>query len=270
MSNPITDPKLGGYITTITGIIFMLSLICAEQFKNINIENFNDIKNTLVGSNTPIAIEGFENDEEEQTETFDNVHGSVGDVGSPNLRNISGKSADQTFDFRLYKESLTAASPSLQQLNAISGQTVESKDNRSMSGDVEGLPYDSMNRFGSTYQTIDTSNQRANEVSSCSDNAPSFVSSSLLPKPSTTGQRSWNVNAPENVLASQNFLSASQQIGVNTILGSTRNSSYDIRSNIPNPISVVSPWMNTSILPDLERKPLDPGAPSDYSPFQGL
>ncbi len=97
-------------------------------------------------------------------------------------------------------------------------------------------------------------------------NAPNFVATSLLPKPAIPGQQAWEINAPNNILANQNFLSASQQIGVDTTLSSRRNQSYDIRNTIPNPINVVSPWNNTWIMPDLERRPLDCFIPTD----QGL
>ena len=90
-----------------------------------------------------------------------------------------------------------------------------------------------------------------------------FVATSLLPNPSIPGQPSWDINAPQNILANQNFLAATQQVGIDTVLGSSRNTSYDIRNNIVNPINVVSPWMNTSITPDLEKRPLDCFIPSN-------
>jgi hypothetical protein len=58
-------------------------------------------------------------------------------------------------------------------------------------------------------------------------------------------------------IAGKNFLSAGALIGVNTVGQSNRNANWDIRAAPPNPQMVVSPWMQTTISPDLERRPLD-------------
>lgn len=58
-------------------------------------------------------------------------------------------------------------------------------------------------------------------------------------------------------IAGKNFLSAGALIGVNTVGQSNRNANWDIRAAPPNPQVVVSPWLNTTISPDLSRRPLD-------------
>lgn len=58
-------------------------------------------------------------------------------------------------------------------------------------------------------------------------------------------------------IAGKNFLSAGALIGVNTVGQSNRNANYDIRAAPPNPQVVVSPWNQTSLGPDLQRRPLD-------------
>ena len=56
-----------------------------------------------------------------------------------------------------------------------------------------------------------------------------------------------------------NFLDAGYHIGINTVGQSLRNANKGLRSEPPNPQVSVSPWMNTTIGPDLERKPVDLG-----------
>jgi hypothetical protein len=56
-----------------------------------------------------------------------------------------------------------------------------------------------------------------------------------------------------------NFLNAGYLIGVDTIGSSLRNANLQIRSEPPNPQLVVSPWMNTTIEPDVFRQPLEIG-----------
>ena len=76
------------------------------------------------------------------------------------------------------------------------------------------------------------------------------------------GVPSWDV-VDTAALANQDFLAPTQQIGVDTVLSSLRNPSLDLRNSIPNPINVVSPWLNTTISPDLQRRPLDAYVPQD-------
>ena len=54
----------------------------------------------------------------------------------------------------------------------------------------------------------------------------------------------------------QNFLDAGAHIGLDTIGQSLRNANYQLRADPPNPQNNVSPWMNSTIQPDPERKSL--------------
>jgi hypothetical protein len=56
-----------------------------------------------------------------------------------------------------------------------------------------------------------------------------------------------------------NFLNAGYLIGVDTIGSTLRNANLQVRSEPPNPQLVVSPWMNTTIEPDVFRQPLEIG-----------
>ena len=58
-------------------------------------------------------------------------------------------------------------------------------------------------------------------------------------------------------IAGKNFLNAGALIGVNTVGQSLRNSSWDLRSEPPNPQVQVSPWMQSTIEPELQRRPLE-------------
>ena len=58
-------------------------------------------------------------------------------------------------------------------------------------------------------------------------------------------------------IAGKNFLNSGAQIGVNTIGQSNRNASWDLRAAPANPQLNVSPWMQSTIEPDLVRRPLE-------------
>ena len=167
----------------------------------------------------------------------------------------------QSAAYQLYQQAVNAATPNIGQLEKISnlpGGGYGYIDTPEAPGLVppagQGTFYDAA--------AVDFSNRRAEMISPCAQNAPTFVASSLLPKINLPGQPSWDVYDTA-ALANQNFLSATQQIGVSTVMGSLRNASRDLRNNIPNPINVVSPWLNSTIVPDLQRRPLDAYVPAD-------
>jgi hypothetical protein len=199
----------------------------------------------------------------------------AGPVGSvpQNQQNINlNTSGDQLLAYQMYQQAVNAATPTLDQLQSISGESQMQTGNDSpLKGGVASdyAPYNIIGSgpelYNSEFQAVNIGNERADGISACAQSAPTFVATSLLPKPSVPGQDSWDISAPQDILATQNFLSAIQQIGTDTVLSSNRNPSYDIRNNIPNPINVASPWNMTTITPDLEKKPLD-----CYIPQNGL
>ena len=81
-------------------------------------------------------------------------------------------------------------------------------------------------------------------------------STDLLPG-SATSTWAQVVPAGQGALTDQNFLTAGHHIGMNTVGNSLRNASHDLRSEIPCPQAQVSPWNQTTIGPDLMRRPLD-------------
>jgi hypothetical protein len=297
-NNPITDPKTGGYIATIIGTLFIISVMCADQYPKMK-NGFESLTNTfkppqnLIQAIPAVRVEAFGNDSSgtnatpnhqnsKVTENFYDNNSKANGVRSnakyavPNGQ-LPGRqqtvnlnsSGDQLLTYQIYQQAVNAATPTIEQLDSISGQSQQQTGPGAiaMGGGLSAdtAPYDILNGnlYDSEFQAVNFANERAQSISACAQNAPTFVATSLLPKPSIPGQQSWDINAPSNILANQNFLAATQQVGIDTVLGSSRNTSYDIRNTIPNPINVVSPWMNTSITPDLERRPLDTFIPAD-------
>lgn len=60
-------------------------------------------------------------------------------------------------------------------------------------------------------------------------------------------------------IAGKNFLNAGALVGVNTVGSSLRNASWDLRSEVPNPQVQVSPWSQSTISPDVMRRPMEIG-----------
>lgn len=78
--------------------------------------------------------------------------------------------------------------------------------------------------------------------------------SQLLPKP-TPDAADFDMWAPKNLQA-QNFLTATQWIGVNTQGSSLKNANYDLRADPIIPKKDVGPWMNSDIDPNVYQRPL--------------
>tara|TARA_Y100000389_G_scaffold29569_1_gene25170 strand:- start:23 stop:607 length:585 start_codon:yes stop_codon:yes gene_type:complete len=91
----------------------------------------------------------------------------------------------------------------------------------------------------------------------CLDSSGQFLASNLLPK-SNPKAGSWNEYAPQGPLKGQHLLLEPEKcIGADTISNHLRNASHDLRKEPMNPQKAVSPWINTTMGPDLNRRPLE-------------
>jgi hypothetical protein len=81
----------------------------------------------------------------------------------------------------------------------------------------------------------------------------------LLPKDMNSKWAQVNP-AGQGMLMDRNFLDAGHHVGINTVGQTLRNANYNLRSEIPNPQIKVSPWMQSTIDPDVGRKPLEIGS----------
>jgi hypothetical protein len=80
----------------------------------------------------------------------------------------------------------------------------------------------------------------------------------LLPEQANT---KWAESVPsgQGELGDQNFLTAGYHVGVNTVGQTLRNANRQIRSEPPNPQVKVSPWLQSTIETDTNRRPLEIG-----------
>ena len=81
----------------------------------------------------------------------------------------------------------------------------------------------------------------------------------LLPQDSNS---TWaqTVPAGQGSLGDQNFLNAGFHVGINTVGQSLRNANLQLRSEPANPQAKVSPWLQSTIEPDVNRKAMEIGA----------
>lgn len=155
--------------------------------------------------------------------------------------------------FGMFQAGTANSTPTAEQLNSISS--------------TNNLP--GPNSFtDNSFANANVNTGRAKNLSLCSQNfsmgtGNTSVASSLLPYPGKTylqGFEDCNESFT-NALGNQVMLSSSGQIGTDTV-GSLRNTNQSLRSEPPNPIMSVSPWLNSTIYPDLLRRPLEGCGPS--------
>jgi hypothetical protein len=79
----------------------------------------------------------------------------------------------------------------------------------------------------------------------------------LLPKDAANSKFAKVNPAGQGDVDGENYLTAGNKIGVNSVGTSLRNSNIGLRSEPPNPQIKVSPWMQTTIGPDLNRRALE-------------
>ncbi len=102
-------------------------------------------------------------------------------------------------------------------------------------------------------------------ISTATPGLPPSCSSGRITKPSELLPRDQNnewakLNPSGNAdLNNVNMLSSGFHAGIDTIGSTLRNANLQVRSEPPNPTTKVSPWMQTTIEPDLMRVPLEIG-----------
>ena len=80
----------------------------------------------------------------------------------------------------------------------------------------------------------------------------------LLPSDNSTLWAQVNPSG-EGSLKDRNFLQSGYHIGINTVGQTLRNANQQLRSEPPNPQVKVSPWLQSTIEPDVGRKPMEIG-----------
>ena len=121
--------------------------------------------------------------------------------------------------------------------------------------------------FGSIYASDPNGNESFSKVTAPQQSGPSptcfprdrLTADDLLPKDAANSKWAQLNPAGQGDVRDQNFLTAGYHVGVNTTGSSKRNGNLQLRSEPINPQLVVSPWMQSTIEPNLYQRPLEIG-----------
>ena len=105
-------------------------------------------------------------------------------------------------------------------------------------------------------QVADNTGTQMNQLPSECYPKDVLSSADLLPRDANS---LWAQVSPsgQGSLADQNFLTSGFHIGINTVGQTLRNANRQLRSEPLNPQVKVSPWQQTTIEPDINRRPLE-------------
>ena len=79
-----------------------------------------------------------------------------------------------------------------------------------------------------------------------------YNSNNYLPgKPNEKLEKGFQILENPTSVSNPNLIPVLRAMPVSSTLGSKRNSSWDLRGDVPNPKTVVAPWNNSSIYPDI-------------------
>jgi hypothetical protein len=127
-----------------------------------------------------------------------------------------------------------------------------------MQGDmeVEGSMVDSTGSGSMAAKSVDPALEQLRQAS-CFPKQQ-LTPDELLPKDNSSLWAQMNPNGSGS-LKDRNFLQSGFHIGINTVGQTLRNANLQIRSEPPNPQVAVSPWLNSTIEPDINRRPFEIG-----------
>jgi hypothetical protein len=146
---------------------------------------------------------------------------------------LAGKSAKDELD-KLYEESNVFVSDSDNRNNSNFKGMTETFDNNYASPDTNAFKNNAQTQQDKVMQLFDNKNYLPNQNKTDQNLSKGFQ---ILDNPTS-------VDNP-------NLIPVLRSIPVSSTLGSKRNSTYDIRAEPPNPKTVVAPFLNSSIMPDI-------------------
>ena len=161
-------------------------------------------------------------------------------------------------------EGISNTSPNIQ-LNELGNDTDSENENENES-DIDIIPPGKKIEEIVTFKTVPQKNDSDDETE---NNVPNKLPNECYPKDTVTPQdllpqdanSIWSQTVPsgQGSLGDQNFLNAGFHVGINTVGQSLRNSNLQLRSEPSNPQIKVSPWAQSTIEPDVNRRALEIG-----------
>jgi hypothetical protein len=162
-------------------------------------------------------------------------------------RKVSYKDSNYRYDFN---DEEKPDADSQDELNSLYNESLIFKNNEFNTNDnFHGFNETSANYGNANLKDFTTGKQTAKEKVMSLYNSDSYLpNNNLLDSKLTKG---FQILDNPVAVSNSNLIPVLKSIPVSSISGSTKNSTYDIRSEPPCPKTVVSPFLNSSIMPDI-------------------
>jgi hypothetical protein len=179
-----------------------------------------------------------------------NINGNANANGNDGFLNKDNEKFESMASFDPYAKASVINKPT----NGIQGN----EDNINTYASINGEGYNNK------YMGLEGFENQATQDPTTCIKKEKLTSKDLLPKDAQN--LVWSKINPSSQanIDDQNFLTAGYHIGVNTIGQSLRNANLQLRSEIPNPQVAVSPWLISTIEPDVRSTTLEIGSAPSY------
>ena len=257
----------------LVGVFAVAYLINSYSSEDFSTKLSNDSNNTIASNSNLHSIENFaDSDLSEDTEENKNTMESMESMES-------AKSTDST---ESAESAETFSDESIELKTPVNMDSKLKSKNSAPEGSYKSSTYKDGSREQKNNEDIDKFFNKTNEAtkqgylandeySGKDETDDKYASYNAGPKKMMTDEeifksenylaketnQSWFEVPPEPIsIKNRHLINISRPIGVNTIGNSLRNPSYDLRGSPPNPKFIVSPWMQSTIEPDLNIKGL--------------
>jgi hypothetical protein len=233
-------------------LVLLLLLSYNSKYKNAGVERF---ESSMPATLNPIgSIMSSFNDMKKQMETYSAKNDNKMTQSFTNMDNFAN--------------SIATNDPYT--IQSIYGDN--SKTNSPVTGIQNFINYDNIDGSGGDcdkqYYKVETFTDGTTQPMTSDPTAcirkEKLTAQDLLPKDATNMKWSQINPSSSGDITDQNFLTAGYHLGVNTVGQSLRNANLQLRSEIPNPQVSVSPWMISTIEPDVRSTTLEIGSAPSY------
>ena len=260
----------------LVGVFAVAYLINSYSCEDFSTKLSNDSNNTVANNSISHSIENFaDSGDSEDTEEYKNTMESMESMDSKESEK-STESTESTESVGSFSdESIALKKP-------VNMDSKLKSKNSAPEGSYKSSTYKDGSREQKNNEDIDKFFNKTNEAtkqgylandeySGKDETDDKYASYNAGPKKMMTDEeifksedylaketnQSWFEVPPEPIsIKNRHLINISRPIGVNTIGNSLRNPSYDLRGSPPNPKFIVSPWMQSTIEPDLNIKGL--------------
>lgn len=228
-----------------------------DNYSNPLVEDVNQDRNSLTNPDQKVLDQLIKevttgNDlivDNPREELYKSRSRSINSNPSKKYRNVSYKDSEYRYDFN---DDGSPSQTSQDELNSMYDDALVFRNNEyNTNGNFKGYSDDTDQIYGSAdLNNFKPSGQQTQEekIMALYNSNEYLPNNNMLDKKLTKG---FQILDNPVAVSNPNLIPVLKSIPVSSVMGSNRNQTYDIRAEPPCPRTVVSPFLNSSIMPDI-------------------